>query len=162
MNKSTVIFTLVGLFAGGSYLLWSQNQTDNDHEALMPLSSAEVTRNNMESSTLFSKTTGSAVEKHGPTTVVAKAADRTEETQRQTVDTELDAKLGEALAIFNAKMAEVSAEDVREQRAEIAKIKKEALEAPIVEPTIEVVEDKFGNKMRKLTYDNGVVRYSFL
>lgn len=162
MSKPNILFSVAGLIAIGSYLLWGHNQPRNGHEALAQPSPTEVAQVDTKS---ISQSPVAKVAILGISTadsVALNDADGIEKNHQQSVDTELDAKLGEALDAFNANMAEVSADDVREQRAEIARIKKEALEAPIVEPTIEVVEDKFGNKMKKLTYDNGVVRYSFL
>lgn len=162
MIKSIASFTLAMLVAIGCYLWWSDNLSDNGSESLAHFSPTGAAQVETMSTPISPVAIPTAPINSASGSVAANATESLEERNQQIVDSYLDAKLGEALATFNANMAEVSAEDVQEQRAEIAEIKKEALETPIVEPSIEVVEDKFGNKMKKLTYENGVVRYSFL
>lgn len=74
----------------------------------------------------------------------------------------IDRKMTKSLEKFKEKMAAIEPGSIAREREEIEALREESEARTIEPPTVEVVVDEYGNKMKKYTYENGIVRYGLM
>lgn len=75
---------------------------------------------------------------------------------------EIDNRMKRSLEHFKEKMAAIEPGAIEREREEIEALREESEARTIEPPMVEVVVDEYGNKMKKYTYENGIVRYGLM
>lgn len=163
MNKATIVTLALGIIGATAFVI--HGQQESGQFAASTLKKPVSNRGEQPGLTTSSKV--AAHHQAGPAPVAesshqAQAEEAETLAKESPVDQVLDDQLGDALAAFNSKMSDISRADVEEQREQITALKEQAQKYQPAEPREEIITDKFGNKMKKLTYDSGEVRYMFL
>lgn len=108
------------------------------------------------------------VAEHKNESVVISLSDATKKNDQPQTPTKpeytskIDRKMERSLKLFKQKMGAIEPGSIAREREEIEALREESEARTIEPPTVEVVVDEYGNKMKKYTYENGIVRYGLM
>lgn len=108
-----------------------------------------------------------------PTTVTSKPSkddsfktDKHTETKHPDVSrnekSAIDKRMEKSIERFRNTIDSIPAGAIEDEREDISNLRKKSESHLPAEPFVDVVEDEFGNKVKRYTYENGIVRYGLM